>query len=123
MNTRDLGEIGEEAAVNYLTELGYTILDRNWQCGHHEIDIVALDGEFLVIVEVKLRDYNSLITPSDAVDRQKQRNLISVANGYLRYKHRTEEIRMDIVSVVHHNAEILSVEHIQNAFYPSLRSR
>ena len=123
MTTKELGEIGEEAAVDSLIQQGCTILDRNWQYGHNEIDIVALDGPFLVIAEVKMRDYNSQVTPAQAVNSQKQRNLITAANGYVKIKQRTEEIRMDIISVVHHNSEIISVEHIKNAFYPCIRNR
>ena len=36
-----LGTAGEEAAARYLTALGYTVLERNYRCGHGEIDIIA----------------------------------------------------------------------------------
>ena len=39
----ELGKIGEELAVEYLTDKGYQILERNWHSGHKEIDIIALD--------------------------------------------------------------------------------
>lgn len=123
MTTLDLGQIGEEAAVNFLIQKGYTILERNWHSGRYEMDIVALDGEFIVIVEVKLRDYNTVVSPFDAVDTLKQRNLVSAANGYIKMKGRDEEVRFDIVSVIHHNGEVQSIEHIESAFYPSLRAR
>ncbi len=119
----DFGQIGEEAAVTYLQQQGYTILDRNWHCGHLELDIVALDGDFLSIVEVKMRDYNAVVSPFDSVDKQKQRNMVSAANGYVKIKNRDEEVRFDIVSVIHHCGEVLSVELMKDAFYPSLRAR
>ena len=123
MTTKDIGTIGEEAAVKYLVSQGYVILDRNWRSGHLELDIVALDGIFLAIIEVKTREVNSLLSPVETVTRSKQQNLINAANGYIRKNKRYEEVRFDIVSVVHHNGEVVNVELIKYAFYPSLRTR
>lgn len=123
MTTKDIGTIGEEAAVKYLVSQGYVILDRNWRSGHLELDIVALDGIFLAIIEVKTREVNSLLSPVETVTRSKQQNLINAANGYIRKNKRHEEVRFDIVSVVHHNGEVVNVELIKYAFYPSLRTR
>ncbi|MFC7308767.1 YraN family protein [Streptomyces monticola] len=57
MNARGaLGTYGENLAARRLTEAGLAILARNWRSGHGgEIDIVALDGDTLVICEVKTR--------------------------------------------------------------------
>lgn len=123
MTTKEIGQIGEDAAVNYLISQGYSILERNWRCGHLELDIVALDGDFLAIVEVKTREVNSLLSPNEAITKSKQNNLISAANGYVRRNRRHEEVRFDIVSVIHHNGEVQDVELIKYAFYPSLRTR
>ena len=51
----ELGKKGEEIAAQYLSEKGYEILERNWRNRHKEIDIIAKDGNELVIVEVKTR--------------------------------------------------------------------
>jgi len=50
-----LGERGEDAAVAFLERSGLTIVERNWRCSAGEVDIVALDGEVLVLCEVKTR--------------------------------------------------------------------
>ena len=50
-----LGEYGEEKVNRYLLDMGYTVLERNWRVGHRELDFVCLDGEVLVVVEVKTR--------------------------------------------------------------------
>ena len=123
MTTKEIGQIGEDAAVNYLVSQGYVILDRNWRCGHLELDIVALDGDFLVFVEVKTREVNSILSPRDAITKTKQMNLINAANGYVRKNKRHEEVRFDTVSVIHHNGEVQDVELVKYAFYPSLRTR
>ncbi|MEU7063007.1 YraN family protein [Streptomyces sp. NPDC046161] len=50
-----LGRYGEELAVRRLTESGMTVIARNWRCRSGEIDIVARDGDCLVVCEVKTR--------------------------------------------------------------------
>ena len=56
MRAKDvLGRRGEELAAGYLEAQGMRIVDRNWRCAEGEIDIVALDGDALVIAEVKTR--------------------------------------------------------------------
>ena len=47
-----LGRFGEDLAVRQLERAGLEILDRNWRCSEGEIDIVARDGDTLVICEV-----------------------------------------------------------------------
>ena len=49
------GKQGEQLACQWLEAKGFSILHRNWRHGRDEIDIVARDGEFLVVVEVKTR--------------------------------------------------------------------
>ncbi|KNB51153.1 YraN family protein [Streptomyces caatingaensis] len=52
---RALGRYGEDLAVRRLAEAGMTVLARNWRCREGEIDVVALDGDALVVCEVKAR--------------------------------------------------------------------
>ena len=47
------GIAGEDLATNLLLQKGYRILERNWHCGHLEVDIIAETDDYLVIVEVK----------------------------------------------------------------------
>ena len=51
----ELGKWGEDIAADYLQRQGYTIIERNWKSGHRDLDIIALDGQTLVIAEVKTR--------------------------------------------------------------------
>ncbi|MGW2993823.1 YraN family protein, partial [Streptomyces sp. NPDC001193] len=50
-----LGRYGEELAARRLAEAGMTVIARNWRCRSGEIDIVARDGDALVVCEVKTR--------------------------------------------------------------------
>ena len=113
----DLGKLGEEIAVQYLTSKGYKILERNWYNIHKEIDIIARDGKFLVIVEVKTRQTNEYGDPDIAVTRKKQRMLIAAVNSYIFQKHFEIETRFDIISIIFRDGEPV-IEHIEDAFLP-----
>ena len=113
----ELGKQGEELAVQYLTDKGYEILERNWRNIHKEIDIIAKDGETLVIVEVKTRQNDDHGEPDLAVTKRKQRMLIAAANAYLFKTNIDIETRFDIVSIVFSNGEPV-IDHIEDAFLP-----
>lgn len=113
----ELGRQGEELAVQYLTEKGYEIVERNWRNRHKEIDIIAKDGQDLVIVEVKTRQTDEYGNPDIAVTRQKQKRLIYAANGYLFRNNLDVETRFDIISIVFKEGKPV-IEHIEDAFLP-----
>ena len=113
----DLGKIGEDLAVAYLTDKGYKILERNWRNVHKEIDIIAKDGETLVVVEVKTRQNDGFGEPDMAVTRQKQMRLVYAANAYV-FRNRLDiDIRFDIISIVFNNGNP-KIDHIEDAFLP-----
>jgi len=116
---QELGQAGEKEAADYLTAAGYVILERNWRFVHKEIDIIARQGNDLVIVEVKSRRAPVLETPEQAVHKTKQRFLISAANCYVRFKRIPLEVRFDIIYVVYDRGKP-DIRHIRNAFYPTL---
>ena len=113
----DLGKIGEELAVNYLIEKGYEILERNWRNIHKEVDIIAMDGPDLVIVEVKTRQSDGFGEPDMAVTRQKQKCLVYAANAYVFSKRLDLDIRFDIISIVFNQGNP-KIDHIEDAFLP-----
>lgn len=111
--------LGEKAAEDFLSAAGYQILERNWYHRHKELDLIAIDGNELVIVEVKTRQAPALDNPSMSIDRKKQRNLVFAANAYARWNRISLEIRFDIIWVVLHG-ERSEIQHISNAFVPGL---
>lgn len=116
---KDLGREGEQLAAEYLEAQGYMILERNWHFSHREIDIVARSGNEIVVVEVKTRTAPVRELPEQAVNRQKQRFLISAANAYVRCFHISMDVRFDMVIVVFYRGSP-EISHIRNAFYPIL---
>jgi len=115
----ETGKNGETIAVKYLQDKGYRILEQNWHNHHQEIDIIAANGNELVIVEVKCRTGKPLVEPYVAVNRNKQNQLIKAANAYIQRKNINMETRFDIISITLGNE--ISVDHIENAFYPGVR--
>jgi putative endonuclease len=116
--TLQTGRKGEEKALAFLRTLGYTILHSNWRFRHLELDIVALDKEFLVIAEVKTRSSDEFGSPETFVTKAKQKKIIRAAHQYV-LEHAVEnELRFDIVAI---NNQTNEIEHIPNAFYPDGR--
>lgn len=109
------GKTGEQMVAKYLTDKGYVILEHNYRRGHLEIDLIALDGDELVIVEVKSRAYDTILHPEEAVDHKKRLNLIRLANEYVKTHGRKENVRFDIVSIVS-NANGTEIRHLKNAY-------
>lgn len=112
----DLGKKGEELALNYLQQKGYSILETNYRHKKEEVDIIAKDKDSLVVVEVKPRSTNIHGSPKDAVGPKKQTLLIQAANAYLEENGLDMEIRFDIISIT--LSPEYQIEHIKDAFYP-----
>ena len=117
----ELGALGEQIALEYLLEKGYQILEKNWVCGHKEVDIIAKDDDTIVFVEVKTRQSTFLVEPEIAVDVYKQRHLIWAANSYVNRYQYDMDVRFDIISIVVDRNNEKRIEHIIDAFYPSVR--
>lgn len=118
----DLGKWGEDEAVLYLEDQGYTIVDRDWRLGRRDLDILAYtpDGNTLVVVEVKTRTDEDFLQPEEAVTRSKMRNLAIATDAYVRSRHITQEIRFDIIAIVGCNHQVKSLQHLKEAFNPML---
>lgn len=116
------GKNGEHYAEEYLRKKNYIILETNFHWGKNEIDIIALDGQFLVFVEVKTRHSAWAGEPEKAVTKEKQRSIVRAANGYIQKFNRMEESRFDIVSILVDNGAIPKITHIVDAFSPLMNS-
>ena len=114
----ELVKRGERLAAQFLKEKGYRILEINWRYYKNEVDIIALDGEVLVIAEVKTRRTAYFGNPEDAVTPAKANRLISAAEGYLEEKNLDLEVRYDIISIILSD-KIEEIYHIKDAFFPA----
>jgi len=118
--SQSLGQKGETLAIEYLQKAGYKIRHRNWRSGKKELDIVAENNDFVVFVEVKTRTDDYLEHPANAITREKQRSIIFAADGYIQRYNLNKESRFDVITVII-KGETPDIDHIENAFYPTLR--
>jgi putative endonuclease len=115
MKKEELGPWGEDEALNFLQRKGFQLIDRNIRFKKWEIDLVLMDGEELVVVEVKARCTAQIGEPWRAVTRSKQRQIIKVADRYVQDNQIDRNVRFDIISIVHNQYQT-SIEHIADAF-------
>ncbi|MFJ3717761.1 YraN family protein [Streptomyces sp. NPDC090057] len=109
-----LGRYGEDLAARRLTETGMTILRRNWRCGRSgEIDIVARDGDTLVVCEVKTRRADGFQHPMAAITPQKARRLHALAERWIQAHGGAPPggVRIDLVGVLLPRRGAPAVEH------------
>jgi putative endonuclease len=118
--SHDLGQTGEDLAADYFKNAGFKIIFRNWKWGRHEIDIIAENRDIIVFAEVKTRNDDFRLDPVKAINKEKQRSIIFAANGYLQKFNVDKEARFDIITIIK-TGESFQIDHIEGAFYPTLR--
>lgn len=95
-----LGAEGERAAKAYLKTQGFRILHENYATPLGEIDLIAQEGDVVAFVEVKTRTSGEFGPPQASVTRQKQRQIVKVAELFLqRYRLSGAACRFDVVAV------------------------
>lgn len=95
-----LGKWGEDEASKYLESKGYKILERNFMCRQGEIDIIALDKEYIVFIEIKSRSNIEYGLPSEAITKQKIKHLKKSIEYFLYTRNlENENIRLDVIEV------------------------
>lgn len=112
-----VGHAGEAAALAYLREQGMTILARDWRSALGQIDIVAEDGDTLVLVEVKARRGAGFGLPEEAVDARKRHKLRTLLEMYrAATKRREQPCRIDVLGLIlDDKLQVTRTEHIKNA--------
>lgn len=111
----ELGEKGEQLAVEFLQKEGYTILERNWRFKKAEVDIIVQKEEVLAAVEVKTRTSNYFGNPQDFINQKKIQLLVEAMNEYVISRDLDVEVRFDIVAIIQ-NKNTTQIEHLEDAF-------
>ena len=112
-----LGRRGETLALEMLRNNGYKILETNWRYKKDELDIIAMQGDELVIVEVKTRSTDYFGDPEESVDEAKMQRMVRAAEEYIEQNLLENECRYDIISIII-NKNTSKIRHIKDAFYP-----
>lgn len=112
-----LGRSGEEAALDYLREKRYRIIQKGFRMLRGEIDIIAYDRKTLVFIEVKTRKSKDYGPPEESVTPAKQHQIRRIAEGFLaRNNLQHVECRFDVLSLMFTEKGDYQIDHIQNAF-------
>lgn len=109
-----LGRYGEGLAARRLADAGMTVLERNWRSGRTgEIDIVARDGDVLVVCEVKTRRGGGFQHPMAALTPRKAERLRGLAERWIQTHGGAPPggVRIDLIGVVLPRRGAAVVEH------------
>lgn len=103
------GEWGETEVVRLLERWGLEIWGRNVRLGALELDIVALEGRVVVVVEVRTRQLRGLVSPFASLTPQKRLRFRHAGERlwarYFRHSTRVDRLRYDVAAVYTEGAE------------------
>lgn len=114
---QQVGRKGEEAASEYLKKQGYSIIETNYRSKLGEIDIIARDGNMVVIVEVRTKTGLAFGRPEESINHEKARKLHRLALQYIQSNyHREMPSRIDLIAVMLEKSSglVKDVKHIKN---------
>lgn len=110
-----IGKKGELLAADFLRKKNCKILATNWRCGRYELDIIAEDGNELVVAEVKTRSGGDYESAAEAIDNRKIRRTVSAAEAYIKLNNISKEVRFDVVLIIRIGLNY-KIKHIEDAF-------
>jgi putative endonuclease len=120
---KSIGEKTEQLALQHLRAAGLKLVTRNFRCRVGEIDLVMLDGDCLVIVEVRCRSLaaNSRFpSAAQSIGPVKQRKLAKAALFFLAKNKpfQNYKIRFDVVAYDGPTPDQYRLQWIRDAFRP-----
>ncbi len=108
-----LGHDGESAALVYLNDIGYRLLERNHRLRSAEIDLVLVDDETLVFCEVKTRKGGGAALSYSSAQGKRLRALIL---KYLTKSAWMGPVRVDFLALDRvAKSNLYSIEHFKDA--------
>lgn len=122
---KETGQKGEDLAARYLQDQGCRIVCRNYRCNIGEIDLVAMDGNEVIIVEVRTKRVPCMVRPEETITRTKATRLIRLAEYYLASTGQEEcPWRVDVVAIEMGSGDLpLRIERYQDAVAEVVRRR
>lgn len=112
---QETGKEGEDIAVEYLKNIGYNVIERNFECRQGEIDIIALDKDEIVFIEVKTRRNKKYGLASEAVNDTKKKHLLKAVEYYLYSRNLQDDfIRLDVIEI-YLSKDKVYINHIKKA--------
>src|SRR5262245_29339728 len=99
MDRRAIGTAAESIAREHLCARGLTLVCENYRCRRGELDLVFVEGDVLVVAEVRLRASAKFGGARESIDWSKRRRIVR-ATEHLRMMHaelRKLRVRFDVV--------------------------
>lgn len=96
----------------------YKVIEQNWRYKKYEIDIIAQDGDELVIIEVKTRN-NSINSIEETISYSQQKRIIVAADAYIKLNKIDLEVRFDLI-LVEKDLKTYKFTHCKEIFYPTI---
>ena len=108
----------ERLACASLRRLRYRILETNVRFPVGELDVVALDGPTLCLIEVRARQRGRFGTATESITANKRQRIIRAARWYLQRRRPpwTGPVRFDVVAIDLDAHDRPSIEVIRHAF-------
>ena len=111
------GYAGERTAMAYLLRRGWRIEAHRMRLGHHDVDLVARQGDLVAFVEVKTRRSHRFGRAVEAVGPRKRAVLGRLAELWrVRFGRATDRYRFDVIAVEEGGSTSPQVTHIEGAW-------
>ena len=81
--TKQLGDRGEQVAVDFLVAAGHEIVARNYKTKLFEVDIISRKNETLYFTEVKYRSDHDFGEALDFINKKKQQKMRLAVEGFM----------------------------------------
>ena len=112
-----VGNRGEDTAISFLLDQGYTILHRNYRALRGEIDIICLDPDresTIVFVEVKARSNMLFDDPLASLSHGKMNSICRAAEVYVMHNNLEDTLcQFDVIGIMF-NSEQYEIEHVKD---------
>jgi len=108
-NKKELGNWGEEIALNYLLHNNYQLITRSWRHGHSEIDLIML-AKNITALEIKTRskDVDYVLT-----EKQLGRIRLALYSFCQQYNYDYDLTTVDLIVIIK-NKYSLIIKHFKN---------
>jgi putative endonuclease len=118
-SARELGIRAEAAVVRYLKDEGLAIVATNLRMGRLELDVVAREGDVIVVVEVRARRSAAWTTGFGSLDFKKRLRIRRAAERLWQRRYKNDpsvaRLRIDAASVTF-DGDTPTIEYAKAAF-------
>jgi len=112
------GQIWERRASKHLQQAGLRIVEHSYRCRLGEIDLIASDGEQLIVVEVRARARTGFGSALETVGARKQQRIVQATRHFLMRNPiwHSRPIRFDVIAFDGIDSANPAITWLKNAF-------